>query len=183
MSLPPETEQQQTRPDQEVIMGHLQGMDIFRNMDQEVMQLFAYLAHIERYQRGEVILEQGKPSDRLLLITSGEVDICQQHHDRLFHLQTLQPDGINYFGELALIAEFRWFFLARAITDVECISISREAFRKVMERFPERYIAAVDKIVNLRIKRFNDQTNYLLDHLKEEAWKEAEPLQHHDTEA
>jgi len=103
---------------------------------------------------------------------SGKVDIYQHYNDRRFHLQLLSDDGINYFGELALLGGFKWFFSADAWTDVELISISREAFSKVMERYPESYQSMVKKIINVRIHRFIDQSNYLLGHIAPEAWRE-----------
>ena len=65
-----------------------------------------------------------------------------------------------------------WFFSARAMTDVTLLSISREAFKKVMEKFPEYFAETVSYIVKLRIDRFIDQTDYLIDNLKEDAWRE-----------
>jgi CRP-like cAMP-binding protein len=70
------------------------------------------------------------------------------------------------------LAEFDWFFSARAKTDVTLVSITREAFKKVMEKFPEYFAETVAHIVKLRINRFIDQTDYLIDNLKEEAWRQ-----------
>ena len=64
------------------------------------------------------------------------------------------------------------FFPPRALTDVTLLSITREAFHKVMEKYPEQLPKTVSRIVNGQIERFIDQTHYLLDHLKEEAWRE-----------
>lgn len=172
MSSQQETHKQTNLNQQAETVSLLRHMAIFRHMDSDMVKLFGYLAHRESYKAGDIILQQHRPCDRFLLIVTGKVDICQEHNHRYFHLQTLTPEGMNYFGELALLARFKWFFTARAASDVELISISRKAFVKVMERFPEKYTNAVDKIVNLRIDRFVDQTNYLLDNLKEEAWKE-----------
>lgn len=153
-------------------MAFLHQLPFFRETSLEIIRLYAYLANIEEYAADEPIVLQGEPADRLFLVMSGQVAICEDHHEREFHLQSLADDGLNYFGELALLAEFDWFFSARALTDVALLSITREAFHKVMEKHPEQLPKTMSHIVNLRIKRFIDQTHYLLDNLKEEAWRE-----------
>ena len=161
------------------IMNHLTDTQeflnrcsIFSGAPAGVVSLFAYLAKREEYKKGEMILNEGNRCDRFLLIVSGKVEIFQYHANRRFHLQLLSGDAINYFGELALLAEFDWFFSARAWRDVELLSISREAFTKVMERYPESYQSMVQKIINLRINRFADQQRYLMNHISPEAWRE-----------
>lgn len=150
----------------------LQQLPFFRETALETLQLYAYLADIEKYHANEPIVVQGEPADRLFLVVSGKVGICGDHRGRQFHLQLLSADGFNYFGELALLAEFDWFFSATALTEVTILTITREAFHKVMAKYPEQLPKTVSRIIKLRIERFIDQTHYLLDHLKEEAWKE-----------
>ncbi|GAB4340379.1 MAG: hypothetical protein Kow0089_13970 [Desulfobulbaceae bacterium] len=151
----------------------LRKLPFFSNLPLETVQLYAYLSRKEQYPAGEPIVVQGEPADRFFLVIAGRVAICEKHNEREFLLQTLAGDtGLNYFGELTLLAEFDWFFSARAITDVTLLSITREDFSKVMEKFPAYYRETVAHIVKLRIARFIDQTDYLLDNLKEEAWRE-----------
>lgn len=155
-------------------LAFLRQLPFLSKIPLETVKLYAYLSNKEEYNAGEPIVVQDEPSDRLFLIISGTVVICKEYKGRQFHLQKLSADGLSYFGELTLLAEFDWFFSAHAMTDVTLLSISREAFTKVMEKFPDNYAETVAKIVRLRITRFDDQTNYLLEHLKEEAWLECE---------
>ena len=153
----------------------LNRLPIFSGAPSGVAKMFAYLAKKEEYIKGQNIITGGSRCDRFFLILSGEVDIYQIYNERRFHLQLLCADSFNYFGELALLSEFDWFFSARAWTDVVLLSISREAFTKVMERFPDSYQTMVQKIINLRINRFVDQSNYLLGHISPDAWREDPP--------
>lgn len=154
----------------------LQKLPFFRDKPLEMLRLYAYLSKKEQYYAQEPIVSQGEPADRLFLVISGKIAICETRKDREFNLQILSEEGLNYFGELSLLTEFDWFFSARAIDNVTLLSITREAFTKVMEKFPEYFAETVAKIVQLRIERFIDQTEYLLDNLKEEAWRECGPL-------
>ena len=152
------------------IQEFLNRLPIFSGAPVGMTKMFAYLAKREEFQRGENIITENTRCDRIFIIMSGTVDIFQRYKERRFQLQQLAADSINYFGELALLAEFDWFFSARAGTDVTLLTISREAFTKVIERFPEFYPAAAQKIVKLHINRYVDQGRYLLGHIPPEAW-------------
>ena len=145
---------------------------IFSGAPSGVVKLFAYLAKREEYKKEQNIITEGEHGDRFFLILSGKVDIFRFHNKRRFHLQLLSEERMNYFGELALLSEFNWFFSAQAWTDVVLLTSSREAFTKVMERYPESYHTMVQKIINLHIDRFADQSSYLLDHISPDAWRE-----------
>jgi CRP-like cAMP-binding protein len=153
----------------------LNRLPMFSGAPAGVTEMFAYLAKREVYAQGETIVSQDTRCDRLFLIVSGKVDIFQRHKGRRFHLQLLEADSINYFGELATLAEFNWFFSARAWTDVVLMTISRQTFVKVMERYPDSYPAVVQKIIKLHINRFADQGRYLFANISPEAWREDPP--------
>ncbi len=163
-------------------LAFLRKLPFFAHTPLETIRLYAYLSKRECYFRNEPIVSQGEPSDRMFLIMSGKVAICEEHHGRRFLLQTLSAKGLNYFGELALLAQFDWFFSAKAVTDVTMLTITREAFHKVMEKYPDRLPLAVSHIVQLRIKRFVDQTHSLLHNIREDAWQDCDPEQQDETE-
>lgn len=171
MNSPNQPEATDTGGRLEEISSFLRRLPVFRETPVDVLKLYAYLAKKEQYTRGETIIAQGKPSDRMYLIMEGEVSICEERNEQHFFLQNLTKEKFNYFGELALLAKFDWFFSARAVTDVTLLSISREAFIKIHERFPGQYPLAVERIVKLRVDRFVHQIDYLLDHLPKDSWK------------
>ena len=169
MNSPGEIKPNSTTSDIEDALTFLRRLPVFKNISLEMVKLYAYLCQREEYKKGDIILRQGKPSDGLYLIVQGDVSIIHTVDEREILLQKLSADSLNYFGELALIADFDWFFSALAWSDVSILSISRESFGKVIERYPETFFDTVAEIVKLRIKRFNHQTDYLIDHLEEKA--------------
>ncbi|WP_028583559.1 cyclic nucleotide-binding domain-containing protein [Desulfogranum mediterraneum] len=144
-------------------LAQLQQLPLFRETPLEILKLYAYLCTQEHYGPGESILCQGQAAERMYLITAGSVTICTEHQGKHYLVQQLSATELNYFGELALLAKFEWFFSAWADSEVTLLSMSREAFQKVLERFPHIYSKAVEKIVTLRIDRLVDQTHQLLD--------------------
>ncbi len=157
-----------TEKDGEDALTILCRSPVFKSASLEMVKLYAYLAHREEYEAGDIILRQGDASDRLLLITSGEVAVTFTRGNCELLLQELSADSLNYFGELALICDADWVFSAHARTDVAILSLSREAFRKVVERFPDTYMDTVAEIIKLRIQRYNNQAGYLIDQLGED---------------
>jgi len=169
MNSPREVNQDGSTSHVEDALTILRRLPVFKNISLEMVKLYAYLSYKEEYKKGDIILQQGTPSDRLRLIVHGEVSITHTVGDREILLQKLSADSLNCFGELALITEFDWFFSAYAWSDVSILSISRESFGKVIERYPETFIDTIAEIVKLRIDRFTHQTDYLIDHLEKKA--------------
>ncbi len=143
----------------------LRRLPVFRYSSLEMIKLYAYLSEKEHYSAGDVILRQGNTCDGVRLIVQGKVLISHTADERTIKLQALSGEHLNYFGELALISEFKWFFNAHALSEVDILKISRDSFQKVMERFPETYVDIVAEIVRLRVNRFNHQTDYLINHM------------------
>jgi CRP-like cAMP-binding protein len=163
-----ESRQPATEEHGEEALTILRRSPVFRSASLEMVKLYAYLSRREEYEAGDIILRQGGASDRLLLITSGKVAVTFIRGKVELLLQELSADSLNYFGELALICDTDWVFTAHARSHVTLLSLSREAFRKVVERFPETYMETVEEIIKLRIQRYNSQAGYLIDRLGED---------------
>lgn len=143
----------------------LRQTQVFGGAPAEVVKLFAYLSRHRVYQQGEDILLQGEKSESCYLIISGEVDIITRHRDQEIVVQRLRAG--SFFGELALLARFDWFFSAKATQETDLLIISREGFQKVLSKYPEKRDKITEKVIQLRISRFENQTSNLLDRLLE----------------
>ena len=141
----------------------LRRTEVFASAPSDVVKLFAYLAKHRTYQAGTSVLRQGEKAENCYLIISGEVEIVTRHHHREIVVQRLHPD--SFFGELALLARFDWFFSARTTCETELLIISRESFQKVLANYPERRDEITDRVIQFRISRFENQTANLLDRL------------------
>jgi len=138
---------------------------VFAGAPAEVVKLFAYLSRHRIYQAGEQIILQGDKAESCYLIISGEVDIITRHREQEIVVQRLRAG--SFFGELALLARFDWFFSAKATQETEILIISREGFEKVLSKYPEKRDKITEKVIQLRISRFENQTANLLDRLLE----------------
>ncbi len=146
----------------------LRQTELFSSAPAEIIKLFAYLAKHRIYQPGETILTQGENADNCYLILRGEVNVSTLHKGHDIVVQKIQAG--NFFGELALLASFEWFFSATARTEAEILITDRESFQKVLDKYPEKRQKITEKIIQLRISRFENQTSYLLDRLIESGY-------------
>ena len=143
----------------------LRQMEIFDKTPVEIIKLFAYLARRRRYEAGETIIRQGDSATSAFLLMSGEVEVSVKHRDR--DIVVKETEESYLFGELALLSCFDWFFSVKAKTDVEVLIIDREAFKKIVEKYPEKRDKITNKIIQYRIARFQKQTLRLLDQILE----------------
>jgi CRP-like cAMP-binding protein len=94
-------------------------------------------------------------------LINGTLDVSVHHRDKDIRLQPLKED--DFFGELALLAAFDWFFSVRAVTDVEVLIIHRRSFQKILEKFPSHKDMLIERVIQLRVDRLVRQTSFMLD--------------------
>lgn len=136
-------------------------MKVFSSAPAEMIKLFAYFAKRRIYQAGETIFQQGRKANSYYFVIRGEVAVTTIHKEQDVFLQNLGAN--SFFGELALLARFEWFFSVKALKETELIITDRESFQKILEKYPERRERITENIIQLRISRFENQTAYLLD--------------------
>ncbi len=148
---------------------HLRHSPFFSGLNPEVVKLFAYLSVHRICKTGEFLVEQGQKADKAFIVVRGSAEITVEHRGRRFTLQRLEKN--TFFGELALLAQFKWFFNAVAGDDTEVIIIGRTAFQKVIEKFPEQKDKLIERLVQLRVDRLVNQTSFMLDQVLEDDGK------------
>lgn len=144
----------------------LKNAPIFQGADPEVLKLIAYLAERKRYQVGDRIIRMDREADKAFYLVSGSVHVTTFHNKREVILQNLKQG--SFCGELALLAQFKWFFNVHPLEECEAIIITRKSFQKVLDSFPEKREKMIEKIIQLRVSRFIEQTDYMLDTLPDE---------------
>ena len=92
---------------------------------------------IESYQKGDVIIEEGKLGDDFYILYSGKVHISRKTPagDEIA-LADLSSEMNIFFGETALISDDPRTATVRALTDCSCIALSSTKFLAVCEKEP-----------------------------------------------
>lgn len=141
----------------------LRHSPLFSGLHLDVVKLFAYLSTRRTFQPGDLLIRQGEKAEKAFILNDGEVELLVLHRGSEAVLQRLARH--DFFGELALLAKFNWFFSVRALTVCDALVIDRTVFRKVLEKFPEHKDGLIERVIQLRVDRLIDQTSFMLDRL------------------
>ena len=141
----------------------LRHSPLFSGLHLDVVKLFAYLSSRRTYQPGDLLIEQDEKAEKAYILNEGEAQILVLHRGTEVVLQRLKKD--DFFGELALLAQFNWFFSVRAVTVCDALVINRSVFKKVLEKYPEQKDGLIERVIQLRIDRPVGQTSFMLDRL------------------
>ena len=140
----------------------LRQSPLFTGLHLDVMKLIAYLSRHRTFQPGDLLIEYGAKADKAFILSEGSVEVMVTHKGQQVVLQQLENEGI--FGELALLAQFNWFFSLKALSIVDALVIDRNSFQKVLEKFPAHKDELIERIIHLCVGRLVDQTSFMLDH-------------------
>lgn len=88
---------------------------------------------MRRERAGATIIRQGDPADWFYILARGEVDVVNHHPGgKDILLASLGPG--DYFGEVGLVHDQPRMATVRARTDVEMMTLDREAFRDLLSQ-------------------------------------------------
>ncbi|CAO3362019.1 cyclic nucleotide-binding domain-containing protein [Azospirillum palustre] len=85
--------------------------------------------------RGIVMMRQGERGDRAWLIESGELEVLLTAADGSIRRLGVVGKGA-VVGEMALIDDGERSATVRALTEVACVEVTRDAFRSLLKRSP-----------------------------------------------
>ncbi len=139
----------------------LRQSPLFTGLHLDVVKLIAYLSRHRTFQPGDLLIEHGAKADKAFILSEGSVEVIVTHKGQQVVLQQLENEGI--FGELALLAQFNWFFSVQALSVVDALFIDRTVFQKVLEKFPVHKDELIERVIQLSVGRLVDQTSFMLD--------------------
>lgn len=153
-----------TMEDQESVIEQnlriLRKIPAFRELDYDILSLFALVADRRKYSRDEIIFSRGDLLSTAFIIIHGEVELFVDAQGKKNTLERLGPG--NFFGYMALLAEIQFNVSACALCHCELLTLDRDNFRKVLIRYPESCMMIVEKLIQARMKRMDCHMDLLL---------------------
>ena len=119
----------------------LANLDIFRQIDFfsgisiEVMKLFAFLCKRQSYKTEDYIFHQEDSDQFCNYILSGKAKLVYKKKGKQYFIR--EYDAGHYFGVLSLMTPMIKQFSLIATEDTTCIIMTREAFSKVVDQYPD----------------------------------------------
>ncbi|MFC1744151.1 cyclic nucleotide-binding domain-containing protein [Candidatus Riflebacteria bacterium] len=97
-------------------------------------KMLAFLENFEVFhaKEGDLILKQGSVGDKFYIIKHGQVRAFKKNGDEEEQLGILETG--DYFGELALMMDRPRTASIEAVTDVECLTLTRPNFKSIFDR-------------------------------------------------
>jgi CRP-like cAMP-binding protein/Fe-S-cluster-containing dehydrogenase component len=114
---------------------HLRSVPLFASLGQDFINHLRDRVELLRFNRNEVICEQGDDADRFFLVRIGFVKITERHPGGDLVLAYLGRGG--YFGEIGLLGRGVRTATVAALDHVELVSIHAEDFHRMLELFPD----------------------------------------------
>ena len=113
--------------DQTEIIKYLSHISIFKNLPQEKLEYIIQVISEEKFNDGDIIVNQGEEGDKFFVIKKGKVNIYINNK----YIRTLNEK--EYFGERALFFNEKRSATIIALDEVILYSISKEDFQKNIE--------------------------------------------------
>ena len=114
-------------------LRRLEGLELFRNVDAEVMEQLKRRAQRRTLQKGELLFNLGDASDALYVIASGRIRIWTVSAVGVEVTLNVQVAGA-VFGEIGMLDGSVRTAGASAMAPTELISISRKSFFAALEQ-------------------------------------------------
>ncbi len=110
-------------------------IEFFSGVSMDVMKLFAFLCKRQSYKPGDAVFLQGDDDQCAYYILSGTAKLVLQKDGKEYMIREYGPEG--YLGVLNLMAPMVRQFSLVALTDTTCIAMTRKAFAKIVDQFPD----------------------------------------------
>lgn len=115
---------------------------------------------IENYQKGDIIIEEGKFGEDFYILYSGKVHVSRKTPaGDTIALADLTSEMNIFFGETALISDDPRTATVKALTDCRCIALSSTKFLAVCDKEPLLGYRVLLKLAQRMAKTIRDTNN------------------------
>ncbi|SIQ88452.1 Signal transduction histidine kinase [Alkalispirochaeta americana] len=138
----------------------------FQNLSDQLLEEILGACEKQSFSGGSVIFREGEQGDCLFIVMTGSVEVWKNHGSSGENLLAEYGPG-RFFGEMALVDSLPRSATAVARASVELLSLSRDIFQGLVERFP-RLALAVMRSLSAIVRESNDSFVADLNHRNQE---------------
>jgi len=138
------------------ILGQL---PFFEGLSRDALEKINQSFHEVGYDVGEIICFEGDPAERLFVVADGRVKLVRHTLAGKDVLLDMLTTG-EFFGSLTSLGDDVYPDTAQAQTAVCVLTISREAFRHILELYPSITLKVVD-IMAARLRATQERVRQL----------------------
>ena len=119
-------------------------LPLFAGLPIEPLKVLAYLCKREIFKPGELIFHEHEVDTNAYYIIEGKAELVTETDGEAEYTEFGERE---FIGSMSLFCDAKRLFTLKAQTKVICLTLSREKFQKVLERFPEISIKIVEAIL------------------------------------
>ena len=141
-------------------------LPLFQGLTGDQIQQMLPLLEICRFQRGQVVFEQGKPADFLFILRDGEVRVDHKPYDGP-PLTVARIHSGDVFGWSAAMGRSEYTSAAVAETDCQALRMRGESLRRLCEYDPETGSLLLERLAAAIAERLRNTYHEILSILTE----------------
>ena len=140
----------------------LRAHPFFAGLDEGTVDLLQGCAINVHFRSGEHLFHEGEHADRLFVLRAGRVALDVHLPGRGDQVVATVEAG-EVVGWSWLVPPYRWFFDARAVTDVSAVSIDATCLRARCEEDPALGYALMQRVAQVMYSRLQSARVRMLD--------------------
>jgi len=115
------------------IVGILSEVKILQNLNIDTIEDIAQQIQIEKFSKGQMLIEHGQTGKRLYIIFSGKVEVLTpDQNGQTHHKTTLKNSSV--VGEISLLINSTYSSDIVALTDTVALYLDRKRFMRLIEK-------------------------------------------------
>jgi len=123
-------------------------IEFFSGVSMDVIKLFAFLCKRQSYKPGDAIFLQDDDDQCAYYILSGAAKLVLKKDGKEYMIREYGAE--NYIGVLCVMAPMVKQFSLVATADTTCIVMTRKAFSKVADQFPDT-VLKIARVIGQRL--------------------------------
>ncbi len=112
----------------------LMQLPLFAGLPLEPLKVLAYLCRRETFKPGEILFHEHEVDANAYYILEGTAGLLSERNGGSEYTEFGERE---FIGGMSLFCDIKRLFTLRAKTRVVCLTLSRDKFQKIVERFPE----------------------------------------------
>jgi CRP/FNR family cyclic AMP-dependent transcriptional regulator len=145
----------------------LMQLPLFAGLPLEPVKVLAYLCRRETFKPGEILFHEHEVDANAYYILEGTAGLVSVTNGEAEYTEFGEHE---FIGGMSLFCDMKRLFTLRAKTRVICLTLSRDKFQKVVERFPDitsRIVQAILRGVHAWEERFLREHARACDHCRQ----------------
>jgi CRP-like cAMP-binding protein len=124
----------------------LRSIPLFAKIEPARLKLLAFTSEHLEFAPGETLCRQGEPGDSAYIVLDGRADVVVETRDGPVTVASIGRNDI--VGEIAILCDVPRTATVQATTPLSALRVSKEAFFKLVEQFPQIAIEIMGELAS-----------------------------------